>query len=101
MDNCSTHRGQKAVERLNAKWPNSFLVRRGSSGRRWRGDERPVSGFGHRRLPALPDEFGRRLQEGNPGASLPVRPSGGCARSLLTWENHLMMIAKTQPQAVV
>ena len=26
MDNCSAHRGQKAVERIRARWPNSFLV---------------------------------------------------------------------------
>ena len=37
------------------------------------GDERPVSGFGHRRLPALPDGLGRRLQEGNPAGSLELR----------------------------
>ena len=26
MDNCSAHRGQKAVERIRAHWPNAFLV---------------------------------------------------------------------------
>src|ERR1700739_3358383 len=26
MDNCSAHRGQKAVARFDAKWPNTILV---------------------------------------------------------------------------
>jgi transposase len=26
MDNCSAHRGQKAVDRLRSKWPNAFLL---------------------------------------------------------------------------
>jgi len=26
MDNCSAHRGQKAVDRLRSKWPNALLV---------------------------------------------------------------------------
>jgi hypothetical protein len=26
MDNCSAHRGQKAVERLRSKWPNATLI---------------------------------------------------------------------------
>jgi transposase len=26
MDNCSAHRGQKAVERFRAKWPNTILI---------------------------------------------------------------------------
>ena len=26
MDNCSAHRGQKAVERIRSRWPNAFLV---------------------------------------------------------------------------
>jgi hypothetical protein len=26
MDNCSTHRGQKAVGRFRAKWPNTILI---------------------------------------------------------------------------
>src|SRR5437667_9423158 len=26
MDNCSAHRGQKAVERVRAKWPNTILI---------------------------------------------------------------------------
>ena len=26
MDNCSAHRGQKAVDRFRAKWPNAILV---------------------------------------------------------------------------
>lgn len=26
MDNCSAHRGQKAVERIRSPWPNAFLV---------------------------------------------------------------------------
>jgi transposase len=26
MDNCSAHRGQKAVERLRSKWPNALLI---------------------------------------------------------------------------
>jgi transposase len=26
MDNCSSHRGQKAVERLRSRWPNACLV---------------------------------------------------------------------------
>jgi hypothetical protein len=26
MDNCSAHRGQKAVDRLRAKWPNAILI---------------------------------------------------------------------------
>jgi DDE superfamily endonuclease len=26
MDNCSAHRGQKAVQRIRAHWPNAFLV---------------------------------------------------------------------------
>ena len=26
MDNCSAHRGQKAVDRFRARWPNSILV---------------------------------------------------------------------------
>jgi hypothetical protein len=26
MDNCSAHRGQKAVARLRSKWPNALLV---------------------------------------------------------------------------
>jgi hypothetical protein len=27
MDNCSAHRGQKAVDRLRSQWPNVLLVR--------------------------------------------------------------------------
>jgi hypothetical protein len=26
MDNCSAHRGQKAVERIRSRWPNALLV---------------------------------------------------------------------------
>jgi hypothetical protein len=26
MDNCSTHRGQKAVERFRTKWPSAILI---------------------------------------------------------------------------
>ena len=26
MDNCSSHRGEKAVQRLKAKWPNTVLI---------------------------------------------------------------------------
>ena len=26
MDNCSAHRGQKAVKRLRNKWPNAILI---------------------------------------------------------------------------
>ena len=26
MDNCSAHRGQKAIDRFRAKWPNAILV---------------------------------------------------------------------------
>ena len=26
MDNCSTHRGQRAVDRLRSQWPNVLLV---------------------------------------------------------------------------
>ena len=26
MDNCSAHRGQKAVQRIPSRWPNAFLV---------------------------------------------------------------------------
>ena len=26
MDNCSAHRGQKAVERVRSRWPNALLV---------------------------------------------------------------------------
>ena len=26
MDNCSAHRGQKAVDRFRAKWPNAILI---------------------------------------------------------------------------
>jgi len=26
MDNCSAHRGQKAVNRLRDKWPNAILI---------------------------------------------------------------------------
>jgi len=26
MDNCSAHRGQKAVDRLRSQWPNQLLV---------------------------------------------------------------------------
>jgi len=26
MDNCSAHRGQKAVDRLRSQWPNMLLV---------------------------------------------------------------------------
>jgi hypothetical protein len=26
MDNCSAHRGQKAVERVRSRWPNPLLV---------------------------------------------------------------------------
>jgi len=26
MDNCSVHRGQKAVDRFRSKWPNAILV---------------------------------------------------------------------------
>jgi hypothetical protein len=26
MDNCSAHRGQKAVERMRSRWPNALLV---------------------------------------------------------------------------
>jgi len=26
MDNCSTHRGQKAVDGFRAKWPNTILI---------------------------------------------------------------------------
>jgi hypothetical protein len=26
MDNCSAHRGQKAVDRFRAQWPNAILV---------------------------------------------------------------------------
>jgi hypothetical protein len=26
MDNCSAHRGQKAVDRLRSKWPNALLI---------------------------------------------------------------------------
>jgi len=26
MDNCSAHRGQKAVDRLHSQWPNVVLV---------------------------------------------------------------------------
>jgi len=26
MDNCSAHRGQKAVDRIRSRWPNTLLV---------------------------------------------------------------------------
>jgi hypothetical protein len=26
MDNCSAHRGQKAVDRIRSRWPNALLV---------------------------------------------------------------------------
>jgi hypothetical protein len=26
MDNCSAHRGQKAVQRIRSQWPNAILV---------------------------------------------------------------------------
>ena len=26
MDNCSAHRGQKAVQRIRSRWPNALLV---------------------------------------------------------------------------